>query len=101
MIQVVSAKICSQPFGKVHTYLKVFDGSYLLIPAVHPGLDMTPLLVLGAILSHGFLSSSFLSIRMAFPIISSVLLGPLVEIQDAIIIDSFVDFASLYEGRIL
>ena len=38
---------------------------------------------------------------MAYPIIAFVLLGPLAEIPDALIMDSFVDFVSVYEGQIL
>lgn len=76
------------------------DGGNLLIPAVHPGVDMTNLPIRGAILSHGFLSSRFIPIRVAFPIVASVLLGPSVEIPDVTIMDSFVDFISSYEGKI-
>ena len=82
-------------------YINVFDGGNILVPAVHPGADMTNLPILGAILSHGFLSSSFLPIRLAFPVIASVLLGLSVEVPDVIIMDSFVDFVSSYEGTIL
>ena len=82
-------------------YLNVFDGGNLLAPAIHPGIDMSNLPVLGAILSHVFLSSSFLPIRVAFPILATVLLGPSVKIQDMIIMDTFVDFVSSYEGKIL
>ena len=41
-------------------YLNMFDGSNVLVPAVHPGIDMNNVQVLGTILSHGFLSTSFL-----------------------------------------
>ena len=101
LIQVVSAEIYTQPFGTVHTSMSLMAPGNILVPAVHPGADMTNLPILGAILSHGFLSSSFLPIRLAFPVIASVLLGLSVEVPDVIIMDSFVDFVSSYEGTIL
>ena len=73
------------------TYV-AFDGGNLLVPAVHPCTDMAKLPVLGAIMSHGFLSCSFLPIRLAFPVIAAVLLSPSVQLPDAIVMDSFVDY---------
>ena len=35
--------------------MKNFDGEKLLVPAVHPNMDMTVLRLLGTILSHGFM----------------------------------------------
>ena len=82
-------------------YITDFDGGNLLVPALHPGTAMAKLPVLGAIMSHGFLSCSFLPIRLAFPVIATVLLGPSACLPDAILLDSFVDYLSSYESGIL
>lgn len=63
--------------------------------------DMVKLPVLGAIMFHGLLSCSFLPIRLAFPIVAAVLLSPSVQLPDAIVMDTFVDYVSSYESRIL
>lgn len=52
-------------------------------------------------MSHGFLASSFLPIRLVFPMIAAVLLSPSVQVPDAIIMDFFVDYVGLYESGIL
>ena len=49
-------------------------------------------------MSHGFLASGFLPLRLAFPVVAAVLFGPSVEVPDAIIMD---DYISSYEGGIL
>lgn len=84
-----------------HAYIVAFNGGNLLVHAVHPGTDMAKLPVLGAITFHGLLSCSFLPIRLAFPIVAAVLLSPSVQLPDAIVMDSFVDYVSSYESRIL
>ena len=82
-------------------YIHAFDGGNLLVPAVYPGTDMANLPVLGTIMSHGFLASGFLPIRVAFPVVAAILLGPSIEVPDTVIMDSFVDYISSYEGGIL
>ena len=102
-IAVDTGGVCRDMFSAFWeaAYLTEFDGSNLLVPAVHPGTDMAKLPALGAILSHGFLSCGFLPVRLAFPVIATVLLGPLVSLPDAIIMESFIDFLSSYESSIL
>ena len=56
--------------------------------------------ILGAILSHGFMSCGFLPIQLSFPVIANTLLGCDVVIPDGIIIESFIDFISSYESSI-
>ena len=56
-------------------YIKDFDGGGTCIPVVHPHADPTYYKVLGAILSHGFMSTGFLPNRLAFPVIAHVLIG--------------------------
>ena len=59
---------------------------------------MANLPVLVTIISHGFLGSGFLPIRVAFPVVAAILLGPSIEVPDT---GSFVDYISSYEGGIL
>lgn len=82
-------------------YLKHFDGETLLIPAMHPNTEITIFPTLGTILSHGFLVSGFLPVRIAFPVLAGVLLGLDVTISDAILLESFVDFVGAHESLIL
>lgn len=82
-------------------YIKAFDGGNVLVPASHPSVDMGRLVILGTILSHGYMSSGFLPIRLAFPVMCSILLSPLCHVPDQMIMDSFIEFISTYEGAIL
>ena len=47
-------------------YVSLFDGSSLLTPVVHPEMDTTSLSTFGFVLSHGYLVSGILPIRIAF-----------------------------------
>ncbi len=82
-------------------YLKHFDGETLLIPACRPGDDLSLLTTLGTIVSHGFLVSGILPIRVAFPVLASILYGPNIEISEQIILESFVDYIAVHEGSLL
>ena len=75
-----------------------FDGEKLLLPLMRPDIDMTDFRILGTILSHGFMSCGFLPVRIAFPVIAAVLLGPDIQIADNILIESFCDFLASYES---
>lgn len=68
--------------------MAAFDGGNLPLPAAHPGTGMSKLPVLGAIMSHGFLTCSVLPIRLALPVTAAALLNPSVQMSDAIIMDS-------------
>ena len=57
-------------------YPKEIDGGDILLPASHPGVDMQDMVMLGTILSHGFLSCGYLPIRLAFPALCLTVLGP-------------------------
>jgi hypothetical protein len=56
-------------------YQTLFDGANTLVPLVHPSTDLAMFPVLGRIISHGYLASGFLPIRMSFPSLISMLLG--------------------------
>ena len=57
--------------------------------------------VLGTILSHGFLVTGMLPVRIAFPCLAAVVLGPMVSIPDSTYITSLADYVSPYECSIL
>ena len=82
-------------------YKKLFEGSSLLTPMVHPQIDLTLFPILGRILSHGYLVTGFLPIRIALPTLLSILLGPPVEIRKDILTDALLDFVTDNERKII
>ena len=82
-------------------WLKCFDGGSILIPAVNPQTDTSLFPVLSTILSHGFLVSKFLPLRIAFPSLAAMLLGPTILIPDSILVDTFADYLSTYESAFI
>ena len=80
-------------------YLETFDDGCLLIPAVHPQVDMTKFSTLGQILSHGYLVCGFLPLRIAFPIVALTVLGPKTKISEQILIESFLDYLVQHEMK--
>lgn len=56
-------------------YKCAFDGSSLLLPVLHPHLNMSMLPHMGLILSHGYLLSGVFPTQIAFPALAYVLLG--------------------------
>ncbi len=83
------------------SYLKHFDGETLLVPSIFPGMKSCEMTTLGTIMSHGYLVCGFLPIRLAFPVIATALKGPNVDIPDAIMIESFLAYVSVYESVLL
>ena len=81
--------------------LKCFDGGNILVPAINPHTDTSLFPVLGTVLSHGFLVSNFLPLRVAFPSLAAMLLGPTVLIPDSILVDAFADYLSTYESAFI
>ena len=82
------------------SYVQDMDGGSTYVPMVHPHTDIHHYNVLGSILSHGFMACGFLPIRLSFPVIAYTLLGCKVTIPDSIIIESFIDFVSVYENTV-
>lgn len=82
-------------------YLQHFDGERLLIPAVNPNTELTTLTLIGSVLSHGYMVCGYLPIRIAFPILAAILLGPEININDTILLNSLIDYVSSYEASIL
>ena len=61
-------------------YQLLFEGATLLVPLLHPQSDMSLFPILGKIISHGYLSSGYLPVRIALPSLIGFLLGPNVSI---------------------
>ena len=76
-------------------YNQLFDGCTLLTPAVHPNIDYSSLPVLGAIMSHSYLVSGVLPIRMAFPRLGTV------ELSDDVLFSSLIDSLSVHDAAVL
>ena len=85
----------------VDAYICAFDGCNSLVPQAHPHVDLAMFPVLGTILSHGFLVTGMLPVRIAFPCLAAVVLGPMVSIPDSTFIASLADYVSPYECSIL
>ena len=83
------------------TYTRLFDGGNLLVPALHALRDVETLQLLGRILSHGYLVTGFLPVRIAFPALCSILLTPVVSIPDSILFNTFVDNISSYDASVI
>ena len=77
--------------------------SLSVVASVHcfsaEGLHFSALV--GTVLSHGFIEAGFFPIRVAFPTIACILKGPLTEIPDDVLLESFIDYLSTYEGDVV
>ena len=82
-------------------YKKVLDGATLLYPVMQPHLDFTCLPVIGTVMSHAYIFSGILLVRMAFPCLAQCLLGQTVSSPDSVLVESFIDTMSPYESSIL
>lgn len=81
-------------------YLRAFDGGNVLIPAIHPHMDMTVYLVLGMILSHGYVMW-ILTHSCSLSSLVSCLKGPDVEIPDSILNHLWITVDSGYQAHAL
>ena len=84
-------------------YSVLFEGATLLTPMIHPQMDMNTFTVIGRILSHGYMVSGTLPIRIALPTLICMLLGPAAasSISDKVLLNTFLDFISTYERSTL
>lgn len=62
------------------------------MPAVHAHIDMTGMPVIGKIISHGYLSSGYPPVRIAFPTLAALLLGPATESPSRLLLQAFRDY---------
>ena len=83
------------------SYLKLFDGGSLLTPIVHPHTQLSQLATLGTVISYAYIVSGFLPIRVALPCLAAVMLGPMTNIPDVILLEAFVDSMSVHDAGVL
>lgn len=79
-------------------YLRFFDGTQLLSPSIHVGINMEILPRLGNILSHGYLVSGFLPVQIVFPVLASTLTGTYEEFPDKYLLEAFIEFITPHEA---
>ena len=82
-------------------YCCFFEGTCLLTPNLHASTDMSVLPLLGRIISHGFLVSGYMPIRVAFPCMAGVLLGPMTDFSSSVLIEAFSERLCSYEADII
>lgn len=85
----------------LHAYEKLFEGSLFFVPAVHPSTDFAKFEVLGKILSHGYLCTGFLPIRIALPTLIAMVLGPSVPITSQLFNQAFYEYLNEVDRSIL
>ena len=75
-------------------YARCFDGSSLLTPSDSPFMDLSTMSTLGTIISHVYLLTGMLPVKVAFPCLASVLLPLVSGIPEEVIVRCFVDCLS-------
>ena len=70
------------------------------MPAVLPHIDESVWPVMGAIISHAYLVSGILPIRIAFPCLSAILFPPKGQLPNNVLVESFVDCLSHHDATI-
>ena len=83
------------------SFKRLFDGSSLLVPVLHPHVDMSVLPRIGMILSHGYLLCGVLPTRIIFPALAYVLLGFEIGMPPHILIQTFTDTLSSFESSVI
>ena len=78
-------------------YLKLFDGDKVLTPLLHS--SESDFNLLGKVISHGYMVSGHLPVRIALPALMMMILGPLTRIPSEILIDAFLEFVSSNERQ--
>ncbi len=68
---------------------------------MHPNTEISTFPVLGTILSHGFMVCGYLPVKIAFPIIATLFCGMDVQIPNAILVESFIDYIGTHEKSII
>ena len=82
-------------------YERLFDGSSLLCPIVHPEMDMSVLTTMGFVISHAYMVTGILPIRIAFPCLVQSLLGTSRTIPESAMVEAFQDSISTHESNIV
>ena len=81
-------------------YEHLFDGGSLLYPIVHPEMDVCLLSTVGFIISHAYMVSGILPIRITFPCLAQCLLGTTVTVPHSAIVEPFKDSLSTHEASV-
>ena len=71
-------------------YKNAFDGNVFLTPALHSGVDLESLEVIGTITSHMYLAVGFIPVRVAFPSLGCILFGPNVTIPNELMVEALI-----------
>lgn len=82
-------------------YRQLFDGGCLLSPVLHPEMSMSDFSIIGGIISHGYLSSGFLPVRIALPSLAALLFGSTIKVHDDVYIETFLETVSIVEATFL
>ncbi len=82
-------------------YTKLFDGASQLTPLDYPNLDAPPLSILGTIISHAYLVTGILPVKVAFPTLAAMILPNAGCLPEEILIESFIDSLSLLDASVL
>ena len=82
-------------------YTHLFEGATTVVPMVHSQMDMTTYVLLGRLISHGYLATGILPDRIALPSLLVALLGPSVKISTSTLLEAFLDYVSATERTIL
>lgn len=93
----VTRDLFSSFFDEMYRYF--FEGSTLVTLSVHPGTSLEKTKVMGTIISHGYLVSGVLPIRVAFPCLAAILCLRYNEssIPNNILVDMLLDSFSQYD----
>ena len=82
-------------------YKHLFDGSSLLCPVVHPEMDMSLLTTVGFVISHAYMVSGVLPVRIAFPCLAQSILGTSVAVPESVIVEAFQDSLSTHDSNVV
>ena len=82
-------------------YERLFDGSCLFCPIVHPEMDKDCLSIVGCVISHAYVVTGVLPNQIAFPCLAQCLIGSNVVFDEEILKHSFMDSISVYESNLV
>ena len=82
------------------TYNSMFEGSSLLIPLTSFS-DTQVFHTIGTILSHGYLVSGHIPVRISLPSLLTIILGPCVDIPSSVLVAAFIDCISTLEQQLV
>ena len=80
-------------------YSLLCDGANVVVPLIHPQTDMAILPVIGKVISHGYLASGYLPVRIAMPSLIGILLGACLDLPHNVLLDVLLDYVSSNERR--